>query len=151
MGRDAFFQGCDFHGLVSFVLFTVAGDMHLEPLLKSGLPLATTFRCDVDFRGAEIGGELRADKAQFLGHLSDFEAVKVGRSFHASGAIFGGSAYFTEMAVKNNFRIDPFVRLKIFKTLFKGPANFSRLEVGGSSMPTRPSLRAKARFSQVSR
>src|SRR5208337_4121506 len=79
----------------------------------------------------EIGGEFWGDKAQFLGHISDFEAVKVGRSFHASGAIFDGSAYFTEMAVKNNFRIDPFGRLKSFKTLFKGAANFSRLEVRG--------------------
>lgn len=132
VGRDAFFRGCDFHGLVSFVLSKIAGDLHLEALqLKIGQEMSTTFRADVNFRGAEIGGELRADKAQFLGHISDFEAVKVGRSFHASGAIFDGSAYFTEMAVQHNFFLTPFGRLRSFKTLFKGPANFSRLEVGG--------------------
>ena len=86
---------------------------------------------DVNFHGADIGGELLADKAQFLGHISDFEAVQVGRSFHASGAIFAGSAYFTEMEVKSNFYINPFGQLKSFKTLFKGSANFSRLQVGG--------------------
>jgi uncharacterized protein YjbI with pentapeptide repeats len=131
VGRDASFQGCDFHGLSSFVLIRVAGDLDLRSLEKSGLQMATTFRGGVNFRGAKIGGEFWGDKAQFLGHISDFEAVKVGRSFHASAAIFGGSAYFTGMAVKNNFFLDPFDKLKIFKTLFTGPANFSRLEVGG--------------------
>ncbi len=29
--------------------------------------------------------------------------------------------------MKNNFYIDPFGRIKSFKTLFKGPANFSRI------------------------
>jgi len=75
VGHDAFFQGCDFHGLVSFVLAKVAGDCYLDPLEKSGHQLAATFRSGVNFRGAVIGGELRADKAQFLGHISDFEAV----------------------------------------------------------------------------
>ncbi len=132
VGREAFFQGCDFQGLVSFVLSKIGGDLHLEPLqLKIGQEISTDFHSGVNFRGAEIGGELRADKAQFLGHVSDFEAVKVGRSFHASGAIFAGSAYFTEMAVQRNFFLDPFGGLKTFKTLFKGAANFSRLEVGG--------------------
>jgi uncharacterized protein YjbI with pentapeptide repeats len=132
VGQDAFFKGCDFHGLVSFVLVKIAGDLHLEPLqLKSGQEMSTTFHSGVNFRGAEIGGELLADKAQFLGHLNDFEAVKVGHSFHASGAIFAGSAYFAEMAVQRNFFLDPFGRLKSFKTLFKGAADFSRLEVGG--------------------
>ncbi|MGB7911834.1 MAG: hypothetical protein WCF59_06380 [Desulfobaccales bacterium] len=130
VGHDAFFQGCDFHGLVSFVLAKVAGDCYLDPLEKSGHQLAATFRSGVNFRGAVIGGELRADKAQFLGHISDFEAVQVGRSFHASGAIFAGSAYFTGMEVKKNFFLDPFGGLKSFKTLFIGPANFTRLEVG---------------------
>jgi hypothetical protein len=130
VGQSAFFQGCDFHGVVDFILMTVGGNLYLEPLLKIGHELATIFRSWVNFHAAEIGGELWADKVQFLGH-SDFVAVKVHRNFYASGAIFGGSAYFTEMAVKNNFRIDPFGRIKIFKTLFKGPADFSRLEVGG--------------------
>ena len=35
------------------------------------------------------------------------------------------------MKVKKNFYIDPFGRLKSAKTLFKGPANFTDLEVGG--------------------
>ena len=132
VGRDAFFQGCDFQGLVSFVLSKIAGDLHFEPLqLKIGQEMSTSFHSGVNFRGAAIGGELRADKAQFLGHVSDFEAVKVGRSFHASGAVFNGSAYFTDMAVQRNFFLDPFGGLKSFKTLFKGAANFSRLEVGG--------------------
>ncbi len=99
--------------------------------MKIGQELATTFHSDVNFRGADIGGELLADKAQFLGHISNFEAVQVGRSFHASGAIFAGSVYFSEMQVKNNFYIDPFGRMKSFKTLFKGAANFSDLEVRG--------------------
>ena len=131
VGQDAFFQGCDFHGLVSFVLVRVAGDWYLDPLEKSGRQLAAIFRSGVNFRGAEIGGEFSADKTQFLGHISDFEAVQVGYGFHANGAIFAGSAYFTGMVVKDNFSLDPFGRLKTFKTLFKGPANFSRLEVGG--------------------
>ncbi len=38
---------------------------------------------------------------------------------------------FSEMQVKNNFYIDPFGRMKSFKTLFKGAANFSDLEVHG--------------------
>ena len=131
VAQDAFFQGCDFHGLVSFVLIKVAGDLHLEPLLKIGQEMSATFRSDVNFRGADIGGELLADKAQFLGHIVNLEAVRVGRSFHASGALFAGSVNFTEMAVKNNFYIDPFGRLKSSKTLFKGPANFTRITVGG--------------------
>ena len=131
VGQDAFFQGCDFHGLVSFVLVKVAGDWYLDTMEKSGHRLAATFRSGVNFRGAQIGGELRADKAQFLGHISDFEGVQVGHSFHASGAVFAGSANFTEMAVKHNFFLDPFGGLKTFKTLFIGPANFSRLSVGG--------------------
>ncbi len=132
VGRDAFFQACDFQGLVSFITIKIAGDFHLEPLLlKIGQEMSTTFNSGVNLRGAEIGGEFSADKVQFLGHISDFEAVQVGRGFHANGAIFAGSAYFTEMAVKNNFYLDPFGRLKVFKTLFKGPADFSRLEVGG--------------------
>ncbi len=68
--------------------------MHLEPLLKIGQEMSTTFRSDVNFHGADIGGELLADKAHFLGHIVNFEAVQVGRSFHASGAIFGGSVEF---------------------------------------------------------
>ena len=131
VGHDVFFQGCDFHGLVSFVQSKIAGDLHLEPRQQTGPALATVFRADVNFHGADIGGELLADKAQFLGHISDFEAVQVGRSFHASGAIFAGSAYFTEMEVKSNFYVNPFGQLKSFKTLFKGSANFSRLQVGG--------------------
>ena len=95
------------------------------------MEMATTFRRDVNFHGADIGGELLADKAQFLGHISNFEAVQVGRSFHASGALFAGSVYFSEMQVKNNFYINPFGRMKSFKTLFKGAANFSDLEVHG--------------------
>ncbi|MGA7579547.1 MAG: hypothetical protein ACLQUW_09245 [Desulfobaccales bacterium] len=131
VGQDAFFWGCDFHGVVSFVLAKVAGDLYLDTMEKSGLRLAATFRSGVNFRGAEIGGEFSADKAQFLGHISDFEAVRVGHGFHANGAIFAGSVYFTGMAVKDNFYLDPFGRLKTFKTLFMGPADFSRLEVGG--------------------
>ena len=131
VGQDAFFRGCDFHGVVSFVLARMAGDLYLDPMEKSGHQLAATFRSGVNFRGAEIGGEFSADKAQFLGHISDFEAVQVGHGFHANGAIFAGSVYFTGMAVKDNFYLDPFGGLKTFKTLFMGPANFSRLEVGG--------------------
>ena len=71
-----------------------------------------------------------AEKAQFLGHISNFEAVKVGRSFHASGAIFGGAVMFSRMQV-HNFYVDPFGRMKFYKTLFKGAANFSDLEVEG--------------------
>ncbi|MFA5111173.1 MAG: pentapeptide repeat-containing protein [Desulfobaccales bacterium] len=131
VGQDAFFQGCDFHGVLSFVLVKITGDFHLEPLLKMGLIRATTFHSDINLHGAEIGGELLADKAQFLGHIANFEAVRVGRSFHASGAIFAGSVYFSEMQVRNNFYIDPFGRMKSFKTLFKGAANFSDVEVQG--------------------
>ncbi len=131
VGQDAIFQGCDFHGVVSFVLAKIGGDFHLGPLLKMGLIRATTFRGDVNLRGAEISGELLAEKAQFLGHLSDFQAVLVGRSFHASGALFAGSVYFSEMKVRNNFYVDPFGRMKSFKTLFKGAANFSDVEVQG--------------------
>ncbi len=131
VGRDAIFQGCDFHGVVSFILIKIAGDLHLGPLVKTGQELATTFHHDVNLRGAEIGGELQADKGHFLGHISNFEAVKVGRSFHASGALFGGTVNFRDMQVRNNFYIDPFGRMKFFKTLFKGAANFSDLEVHG--------------------
>ena len=63
--------------------------------MKIGQEMSTTFHGNVNFHGADIGGEFLADKAQFLGHISNFEAVKVGRSFHASGAIFGGSVYFS--------------------------------------------------------
>lgn len=129
--QEASFEGCDFHGVVSFVLIKIAGDLHLEPLLKIGQELATTFHHDVNFRGADIGGELLADKAQFLGHISNFEAVRVARSFHASGVLFGGTVNFREMQVGNNFYIDPFGRMKSFKTLFKGAANFTDLEVHG--------------------
>jgi hypothetical protein len=131
VGQDAFFKGCDFHGLVSFVQIKIAGDLHLEALQQTGPERATIFRNSVNLRGAEIGGELLTDKAQFLGHIANFEAVKVGRSFHASGAIFGGSVKFIEMQVRNNFYLNPFGKVKPFKTLFKGPADFSRLEVGG--------------------
>lgn len=131
VGQDAIFQGCGFHGVVSFVLTRIAGDFHLAPLLKFGQEMATTFHSDVNFRNSDIGGELRADKAQFLGHISNFEAVRVGRSFHASGALFGGTVNFREMQVRDNFYIDPFGRMKSFKTLFKGAANFSDVEVHG--------------------
>ena len=47
--------------------------------------MSTTFRGGVNFRGADIGGELKADKAHFLGHTwVNFEAMKVGRDFSAS-------------------------------------------------------------------
>ncbi len=82
VGQDAFFQGCDFHGVVSFVLIKIAGDFHLEPLLKTGHEMSTTFRGGVNFHGADIGGEFLADKAQFLGHIRvNFEAMQVGRRF----------------------------------------------------------------------
>ncbi len=131
VGQDVFFQGCNFYGLASFNQVSLAGDLHLEPLLKIGQELATTFHSDVNFHGAAIGGELLAEKTQFLGHISNFEAVQVGRSFHGSGAIFGGTVNFREMQVRNNFYVDPFGRMKSFKTLFKGAANFSNLEVHG--------------------
>jgi hypothetical protein len=131
VGHEAVFQGCDFHGIVSFVLIRIAGNFHLDPLERSGPSIATTFHSDVNLRGADIGGELLADKAHFLGHIVNFEAVKVGRSFHASGALFGGTVNFREMQVRNNFYVDPFGRMKSFKTLFKGAANFSDLEVHG--------------------
>ncbi|MCK9377860.1 MAG: hypothetical protein M0P73_17170 [Syntrophobacterales bacterium] len=131
VGLDVYISGCDFHGVTIFVLAKIGGDFHLGPLLKMGLNRATTFRSSVNFRGAEIGGEFLAEKAQFLGHLSDFQAMHIGRSFHASGALFAGSAYFSQMQVKNNFYVDPFGRMKSFKTLFKGAANFSDLEVHG--------------------
>ncbi|MFI5330198.1 MAG: hypothetical protein ACHQ2F_04070 [Desulfobaccales bacterium] len=131
VGQDARFRGCDFHGIVSFIGLKLSGDLHLDPLLKSGLEMSTTFHGGVNFRGADIGGELQADKAHFLGHIADFEAVRVGRSFHASGALFAGSVYFSRMEVKSNFYINPFERMKSFKTLFKGAANFSDVEVHG--------------------
>jgi hypothetical protein len=131
VSQEASFEGGEFYGLVSFVSIVVVGDFHLEPLLKSGPALATTFHRSVNFRGADIGGELLAEKAQFLGHLVNFESVRVGRSFHASGALFAGSVNFTDMEVNSNFYINPFGRLKGFKTLFKGPANFSRVKVRG--------------------
>ena len=82
VGQDAIFQGCDFHGVVSFVLIKIAGDFHLEPLLKFGQEMATTFHGGVNFRGADIGGEFLADKAQFLGHIwVNFEAMTGGRRF----------------------------------------------------------------------
>ena len=129
-GRAAFFQGCEFHGLINFIGIKIGGDLHLESFLKIGQDLATTFHGSVNFHGAEISGELLAEKAQFLGHISNFEAVKVGRSFHASGAIFGGAVLFSRMQV-HNFYVDPFGRMKLYKTLFKGAANFSDLEVDG--------------------
>ena len=55
----------------------------------------------------------------------------MGRNFPASGAIFAGSVNFSDMRVKKNFYIDPFGRIKSFKTLFKAAANFSDLEVAG--------------------
>ena len=132
VGQDAFFQGCDFHGLVNFVLVKVAGDLHLEPLLKSGLEMSTTFHGGVNFRGADIGGEFKAVKTQFLSHTwVNFEAMTVGRDFSAAGAIFAGPVNFSALKAKKNFYIDPFGRLKSAKTLFKGPANFSDLEVLG--------------------
>lgn len=132
IGEDAVLRGCEFQGLVSFIQARIAGDLHLEPLkLPSGHEQATTFHHDVNLRGAVIGGELLAEKTQFLGHISNFEAVQVGRSFHARGAIFAGSVYFTEMEVRNNFYLDPVGRIKTFKTLFQSAANFSRLGVGG--------------------
>ena len=67
VGQDAIFQGCDFHGVVSFILIRIAGDFHLAPLLKFGQEIATVFLSAVNLRGAEIGGEFMADKAQFLG------------------------------------------------------------------------------------
>jgi uncharacterized protein YjbI with pentapeptide repeats len=130
--RDAFFQACDFQGLVSFVTIKVAGDLHLEPLLlKIGQEMSTTFRSGVNFRGAEIGGEFSADKVQFLGHISDFEAVQVGRNFHGRGSIFVGAARFIGMEVKNDFNINPYIGPIKNKTLFKGAADFSRVEVSG--------------------
>jgi hypothetical protein len=132
VGQDAFFQGCEFHGLVSFILIKIAGDLHLEPLLKTGVEMSTTFHGGVNFRGADIGGEFKADKAHFLSHTwVNFEAVTVGRDFSATGAIFAGPVNFSALKAKKNFYIDPFGRLKTAKTLFKGPANFSDLEVAG--------------------
>jgi uncharacterized protein YjbI with pentapeptide repeats len=131
VSQDTSFRGCDFHGPVSFVQAGVAGDLYLGPLEKSGRWLATTFRGDVNFHGAEIGGEVLADKARFLGQLSDFEAMKVGRSFHGRGTIFGGVVLFTEMEVKNNFQLDPHIGPLKNKTLFKGAADFSRVAVAG--------------------
>ncbi len=132
VGQDAIFQGCDFHGVVSFVLIRIAGDFHLAPLLKFGQEMATVFLGAVNLRGAEIGGEFIAVKAQFLAHSwVNFEAVQVGRDFSAAGAIFAGPVNFSAMQVKKNFYIDPFGRIKSFKTLFKGAANFSDVEVHG--------------------
>lgn len=132
VGQDAIFQGCDFHGVVSFILIRIAGDFHLAPLLKYGQEIATVFFSAVNLREAEIGGELQAEKAHFLGHgWVNFEAVKVGRSFHASGAIFGGPVNFAEMEVKSNFYLNPFGKIKFYKTLFKGAANFSDVVVHG--------------------
>ncbi len=127
----AFLQGAEFFGVVDLVLIKVEGNLYLDPLLKTGVEISTTFRSGVNFHGADIGGELLADKAQFLGHIVNFEAVRVGRSFHASGALFAGSVNFTDMTVKKNFYMNPFGRIKTFKTLFKGAANFSNLEVRG--------------------
>lgn len=132
VGKDAFFQGCEFHGLVDFVLIRITGNLHLEPMLKLGNEMSTTFRGGVNFRGADIGGEFKAAKTHFLSHTwVNFEAVTVGRDFSAGGAIFAGSVNFSAMQVKKNFYIDPFGRIKSFKTLFKGAANFSDVEVHG--------------------
>lgn len=132
VGQDAFFRGCDFHGVVSFVLIEIGGDFHLDHLLKSGHDVATTFQSDVNLRGAEIGGEFKADRAQFLGHSwVNFSAVQVGRDFSARGTIFAGPVKFESMQVKKDFLIDPFGKSKSSKTLFKGPANFSRVVVDG--------------------
>ena len=69
-GRAAFFQGCEFHGLINFIGIKIGGDLHLESFLKIGQDLATTFHGSVNFHGADISGELLAEKAQFLGHIS---------------------------------------------------------------------------------
>ncbi len=132
VGQDAYLEGCDFHGLVSFVSVKIAGDLHLEPLLKLGLDRATTFRGGVNFRGAEIGGEFLATRVMFLSHgWVNFNAMQVGRDFSANGAVFIGPVNFTALQVKNNFYLDPVGRMKSFKTLFKGAANFSDVEVQG--------------------
>jgi hypothetical protein len=132
VGQDTSFRGCDFHGLVRFVLIKVDRDFHLEPLLKYGLEIATIFHGSVNFRGAEIGGEFKAEKTHFLSHTwVNFEAMTVGRDFSATGAIFAGPVNFSALKAKKNFYIDPFGRLKTAKTLFKGAANFSDVEVHG--------------------
>ncbi len=132
VGQDAIFQGCDFHGVVSFVLIRIAGDFHLAPLLKFGQEIATVFLGAVNLRGAEIGGEFIAVKAQFLAHSwVNFNAMRVGLDFSTSGALFAGSVNFSEVRVGKNFYIDPFGRMRSAKTLFKGAANFSDVEVHG--------------------
>jgi hypothetical protein len=61
----------------------------------------------------------------------NFNAMQVGQDFSASGALFAGPVNFSEVRVGKNFYIDPFGRMRSFKTLFKGTANFSDLEVHG--------------------
>ncbi|MCL4503480.1 MAG: hypothetical protein M1438_16770 [Deltaproteobacteria bacterium] len=100
--------------------------------MKLGQEIATVFLGAVNLRGAEIGGEFMAVKAQFLSHSwVNFNAMRVGLDFSASGALFAGPVNFSEMRIGKNFYIDPFGRMRSFKTLFKGAANFSDLEVHG--------------------
>ena len=110
VGQDAFFRGCDFHGLASFVLAKWRGIGTWIPWKNPATGWPPPFAAASIFAAHRSAGSLRADKAQFLGHISDFEAVQVGHGFHANGAVFAGSVYFTGMAVKDNFFLDPFRR-----------------------------------------
>lgn len=141
VGQYALFQGCDFRGPVDFSLIRIGGNLYLTPKQKEigenfrdpekkvHMPISTTFRGALNLGGAEIGGQLWADKALFLSNEEvSFNGMKVGEDLFLRGAIFAGPVDFIFMKVNGGFYLN---HLERSKTLFQGPADFSGVEIAG--------------------
>jgi hypothetical protein len=74
------------------------------------------------FNGATIGGDFKAQKANFSDEVS-FQMMKVGRAMHLTGASFAGPLNFSEAEIGGYFNAS------YAKILYGGPANFQKLRV----------------------
>ena len=96
VGSHAIFQGAQFHGPADFMVSRIEGSLHLAPFENGKTIIHTRFFYAALFRGAQIGGELRAQQTEFLckDQDVDFNNIVVGGNVSFRGARFHGQVNF---------------------------------------------------------
>jgi hypothetical protein len=106
VGQNVFFRGTVFNGPVDFQVIRVTGHFDIRQLSQQhSIKQSTLFKGPVVFSGADIGGTISADEAQFKNEKGQvkFNSLKVGQSAYFRGVVFQGHVDFTTADISGHF------------------------------------------------